>query len=232
MATTPAATSASATSRSGAHKNAIPRIAGQADRYLRELAGGAGTFSRFPNPTDDWMLEEADKLAQRRTTFEAEDWVPGRAFEGPINEIAFGGRAVKVHHVGAGHTDNDAFAVVEDVNVVHCGDLLFNDMHPYFDPNGGGSSKGWIESLEGIIKVCDAETKVVPGHGELTNIDGVKKGKAYQEQLRDAVTAEVKKGTPKEKVVEMSWDFMDGLGRQQLRPRAVSFVYDEVRSES
>lgn len=214
-----------------AHKNAVPRILDQSDRYLRELAGGAGSFSRMPNPTEDWMLEAADKLADESTSFKAQDWVPGKPIIGEINGIPFGGRTVDVIHVGPGHTDNDVFAVVKDANAVHCGDLLFHNMHPYFDPNGGGSSKGWIESLEAIVKVCDDETTVVPGHGELTDVNGVKKALAYQEQLRDAVTVEVRKGTPKDEMVAMSWAFMDGLGRERLRPRAIGFVYDEVAGE-
>lgn len=214
-----------------AHENARQRIFDQAGRYLRELSGGAGAFRAFENEPEDWMLEEADKLARRRQTFEPEDWEPGRLISEPESEIAFGERTVHVHHVGPGHTDNDVFAHARDANVLHAGDLLFHEMHPYFDPNGGGSSTGWIEALEAIIKVCDAETKVVPGHGELTDVEGVKKAKAYQEQLRESVAQTIADGATREEAVEMRWDFMEGLGRERLRPRAIGFVYDELSAE-
>lgn len=213
-----------------AHENAVQRIFDQAGRYLRELSGGAGAFRAFENEAEDWMLEEADKLAKQRTTFEPEDWVPGRPVQS-FAELPFGGRVVEVRHIGPGHTDNDVFAHVKDANVVHAGDLLFHEMHPYFDPNGGGSSKGWIESLEGIIRVCDDETTVVPGHGELTDVEGVRKAKAYQEQLRESVSRAIDEGKTREEAMDMTWDFMEGLGRQRLRSRAISFVYDELIAE-
>jgi len=213
-----------------ANPKAMARVEAQVDRYLRELAGGAGTFRNFPNPTEDWMLEEADKLSRRRSTYEAQDWVPGQALIGAKSEVSFGGRMVEAYHVGPGHTDNDVYVRVPEANVVHAGDLFFNGMHPYYDPNGGGSSAGWVASLEGVIKVCDDETVVVPGHGALSDLEGLKKAKAYHEQLREAVAAAIDEGKGKEEIVEMRWAFMEGLGRDQLRPRAISFVYEEMKA--
>jgi hypothetical protein len=70
---------------------------------------------------------------------------------------------------------------------------------------------------------------VVPGHGPLGDVESLKKAKAYHEQLREAVAKAIADGKTKVETMEMSWDFMEGLGREQLRPRAISFVYDEMK---
>jgi len=214
-----------------ANEKARPRIVAQVDRYISDLAGGAGMLTRGEREPEEWMLEEAGKMADRRATFDAEDWAPGRTLTGGENVIEFGRRAIEVRHVGPGHTDNDVFIKVIDANVVHAGDLLFNGLHPYFDPNGGGSSKGWIDSLSGVIAICDAETVVVPGHGAIGDIESLKKARAHHEQLREAVAKAIADGKTKEETTEMSWGFMEGLGREQLRPRAIAFVYDEIKAD-
>lgn len=42
------------------------------------------------------------------------------------------------------------------------------------------------------------------------------------------MVSQIDKGTTREALVEMSWPFMDGLEREQLRARAIGAVYDEV----
>ena len=214
-----------------ANEKARPRILEQVDGYMQQLGAGAGMLARGEREPAEWMLEAAQKMADRRTTFEADDWAPTRTLSGPENTIEFGKRSIVVRHVGPGHTDNDVFIKVVDANVVHAGDLLFNGLHPYFDPNGGGSSRGWIESLEGVIAICDAETVVVPGHGPIGDVESLKKAKAYHERLREAVAKAIDEGKSKDEAMAMSWDFMEGLGRDQLRPRAISFVYEEISAD-
>lgn len=220
----------SANSQIWANVKARDRVLGQVNRYLGELAAGPEALTRTGNPTEPWMLEAAQKLADERHTFEAEDWAPGLALKGAYNEIGFGERSVEIYYVGPGHTDNDVFVKVPDRNIVHAGDLLFNGMHPFFDPAGGGSSKGWVVSLEAVMRVCDDKTVVVPGHGALGDRASLEKAKAYHEQLRDAVAKAIADGKTRDEAVEMSWGFMDGLERDQLRGRAIGFVYDELKA--
>jgi cyclase len=53
---------------------------------------------------------------------------------------------------GAGHTGGDAVIVFERANVVHMGDLMFNQVHPRVDRPSGASIKSWMSVLEKVAK--------------------------------------------------------------------------------
>lgn len=74
-----------------------------------------------------------------------------------------------VHINDSGHTDGDAVIYFKDANVVHMGDLYFAGMYPFIDASSGGSMKGYIEAVTVVINSIDEKTKVIPGHGNLSN---------------------------------------------------------------
>ena len=41
-----------------------------------------------------------------------------------------GKEKVTMHYFGAAHTDGDSFVHFENANIVHCGDLVFNNAEP------------------------------------------------------------------------------------------------------
>jgi glyoxylase-like metal-dependent hydrolase (beta-lactamase superfamily II) len=69
---------------------------------------------------------------------------------------------------------------------------------PFIDLNGGGSVEGMISALEEIIPKLPADVKVIPGHGQLSNLDDVR---AYVTMLKDTRAA-VEKGVKKHKTLE------------------------------
>ena len=83
--------------------------------------------------------------------------------------------------------------------------------------------------MRGIKANCDKDTKVVPGHGPVGGLEILDKQVAYLESLIEAVEKAVKAGKSKEEVAAMTWPFMDGLGFEQVRGRAIGAVYDEVK---
>jgi glyoxylase-like metal-dependent hydrolase (beta-lactamase superfamily II) len=64
---------------------------------------------------------------------------------------------------GAGHTGGDAVIVFEKANVVHMGDLMFNQLHPRVDRPSGASIKNWISVLEKVAK-RHADATFIFGH--------------------------------------------------------------------
>ncbi|TKB49008.1 MBL fold metallo-hydrolase [Ferrimonas sediminicola] len=77
------------------------------------------------------------------------------------------GDTIRVIHLADGHTDGDSLVRFEQANVVHMGDLFFNGMFPFVDLKGGGSVTGYLEAVSEALKWVDADTRVIPGHGEL-----------------------------------------------------------------
>ncbi|MDF1763578.1 MAG: MBL fold metallo-hydrolase, partial [Oleibacter sp.] len=76
---------------------------------------------------------------------------------------------IKAIHTGSAHTDSDSYVLFEGANVVHTGDLYFSDFYPFIDPDSEGSVAGMIEGVNAILAQIDGNTKVVPGHGTLSN---------------------------------------------------------------
>ncbi|MDV6316174.1 MBL fold metallo-hydrolase [Idiomarina sp. HP20-50] len=76
---------------------------------------------------------------------------------------------VHVFHLPAGHTDGDSAVWFENANVLHPGDLLFNERFPFIDLKSGGDVDGYIANVEELISRINDDTVIIPGHGPLAN---------------------------------------------------------------
>jgi len=79
------------------------------------------------------------------------------------------GNVVKIMHVSNAHTDGDSFVHFPDVNVIHTGDIFFNGFYPFIDTDHGGNVKGMIAAADRVLTLADDNTKIIPGHGPLSN---------------------------------------------------------------
>lgn len=78
------------------------------------------------------------------------------------------------------HTNNDSYIYFEGSNVVHTGDIYRTTSYPYIDTANGGTFAGTIKALDLLVELADAETKIVPGHGVISNVEEVR---AYRNML-------------------------------------------------
>lgn len=116
--------------------------------------------------------------------------------------IHINGDAAKIIHFATAHTDGDAVVYFENDNVLHTGDLMFNGMFPYIDGSNGGSLDGVIKALEGIAKITNDETKIIPGHGPLAAKADVVKTVAMLKDARALVKAMVDDGKTDEEILK------------------------------
>ena len=79
------------------------------------------------------------------------------------------GDSVRAAHVPNAHTDGDSFIYFQGANVIHAGDFFFNGFYPFIDVNHGGSLKGMIKAVGMVLSLADDKTKIIPGHGPLSN---------------------------------------------------------------
>ncbi|MCB9844880.1 MAG: MBL fold metallo-hydrolase [Phycisphaeraceae bacterium] len=210
-----------------AHENAAPRIENQFDAYGRQLDGAIESMERAA-PDNEKAREEAAELRRVRVHFEPGDWVPGRVAKGERTELDEGGIRLTLHAIGPGHTDNDLIVHSPERNVLHAGDLLFYKRHPFIDLPSGASSIGWIESVKRAIALCDDQTIVIPGHGEITDVTGLRGQVEYLQALRTAAKRAVEAGTPREEFLGTDLPIAADYGFEQIKPRAFGAVYDEV----
>ena len=110
------------------------------------------------------------------------------------------GDDVLATHIHNAHTDGDALIYFANNNVLHTGDSYFQKGFPYIDLTSGGSIDGYIEGIEKMILLIDDETKVVPGHGEVSSKAELKTYLEMLNILKSRVLAEIKKGKTLEEV--------------------------------
>lgn len=111
-----------------------------------------------------------------------------RTFSGE-QTLNAGGRKVKLIQVGPAHTQGDILVYVPDAKVLFTGDILFINSTPVM---WAGPVKNWLRALDLILDL-DVDT-IIPGHGPLTNKDGVHQVKDYWEYLDMEVSRSFRAG--------------------------------------
>jgi glyoxylase-like metal-dependent hydrolase (beta-lactamase superfamily II) len=109
--------------------------------------------------------------------------MPTETSEEIDHRIKLGDQLIHVVQVGRGHTDGDCVVYFPSQGVVATGDLFFNGYYPIVDHKAGGSILEWIGTLDRVLAL--GPTRVVPGHGAVTEPAEVK---AFQGYFRDLVT--------------------------------------------
>ena len=95
------------------------------------------------------------------------------------------GQTIHGFHVKTAHTDGDTVIHFPEADVIHTGDIYFNGMYPFIDTSSGGSVVGMLKATEKILSLAGDDTKIIPGHGALSNRDELE---VYQQMLMDVKT--------------------------------------------
>lgn len=98
------------------------------------------------------------------------------------------GEEIFAFHVPKAHTDGDAIIHFRKGNVIHTGDTYFNGLYPFIDYSSGGTPDGVIAAADRVLAIADDNTKIIPGHGPLSNKAELK---VYREMLA-TVTGRIK----------------------------------------
>ena len=112
------------------------------------------------------------------TKFSPEGFVqtlPTNTFSGE-QTIHVGDKEVRFIEVGPAHTKGDVVVYVPEDRVIFAGDILFMDGHPII---WCGPSDNWIKACD-LIMSWDVDI-VVPGHGPITDKQGIQGLKDYIE---------------------------------------------------
>jgi cyclase len=145
--------------------------------------------------------------------------------------VYLGGVEVRAFYMGLGHTNGDAVVYFPDLNTVHGGDLL-HGIAPFIDYGNGGSSKGWVVTLNNILAL-DFDT-AIPGHGAIMSRDDVVNFRNQMEAVRshmaDLIRSGLRKGDAAARIrtPNLSWTMAeDGLFMQ----RSIPGFYDEIAGD-
>lgn len=90
------------------------------------------------------------------------------------------GEELRGYYAPQAHTDGDTVVVFKKANVIHTGDLFFHGMYPFIDLDSGGSVSGLIAGIDKVLELADENTRIIPGHGKVTDQAGLA---AYRKML-------------------------------------------------
>lgn len=122
-----------------------------------------------PRMQADWSFPDSLGVRMRAVPPYREGALPQLTFAGALT-VHFGGYEIEALHLPSAHTDADLVFYLRDANVLHTGDLyLSNGFPPGADVYHGGTIDGAIAAVEALVELIDDDTKVVPGHGPVSN---------------------------------------------------------------
>ena len=80
---------------------------------------------------------------------------------------------IEVIHFPNGHTDGDSIVFFKKSNVVHMGDHFFSGFYPFVDISHRGNVLNMAKNVKAVLSMVDNKTKIIPGHGPLSNKQGL-----------------------------------------------------------
>ncbi len=96
-------------------------------------------------------------------------------------------------HVKNAHTDGDVIVRFRRIDAVHMGDTFFNGFYPLIDVASGGSIDGMIAADDQVLKQIGPNTKVIPGHGPLSDREGLQRFRDMLAEARRRIAAQIRR---------------------------------------
>lgn len=112
-----------------------------------------------------------------------------------------GEETIMSFHVHNAHTDGDAMIYFLQNNVLHMGDTYFGGNYPFIDLGRGGSAEGLINALKKAVLIVNENTKIIPGHGKLSDVAGLKSHITMLDDILAKVKSEIASGKSLAEVV-------------------------------
>ncbi|MCW5979520.1 MAG: MBL fold metallo-hydrolase [Bryobacteraceae bacterium] len=167
----------------------------------------------------------AHKNARANMVKNAQPGVMRMAFSDEF-ELHLAGKEVRARHLGLGHTNGDAVMHFPKHRVVHTGDLFVRGT-PFIDYANGGSSDGWMKTLDNILAL-DFD-RIIPGHGDICGREELVRWKASFETIRGRVREMSRAGKSLEEVTrDLKVDDQPGWSSTGLLARSLPGLYEEL----
>ena len=125
-------------------------------------------------------------------------------------------------HVPNAHTDGDTIVQFKKSNVIHMGDTFFNGWYPFIDVSSGGSPEGVIAAADRVLALADDNTKIIPGHGPVSNKADLKNYRDMLSTVTGRIKALLKQGKKLDeiKAAKPSAEFDERWGKAFITPSA------------
>jgi cyclase len=191
---------------------------------------GALVFSRdqlrarleHPNPAADGTPGKPAPVAA----------LPVVTYDGPVS-IHLDGEDVRLLPIRSAHTDGDTLVSFTEHDILAVGDYYRGIGYPFVDLKSGGTLQGILDGLGATIGRCGPKTKVIPGHGPVTDRNALVAQRDLILAVRDKVAALVAQNKTLEEVIaaKPTADFDAQVPQgPQTAERFIGWLYAEVKA--
>jgi glyoxylase-like metal-dependent hydrolase (beta-lactamase superfamily II) len=146
--------------------------------------------------------------------------------------LHFNGEEIYIYHPAPAHTDGDSIIYFRHANVMHVGDVPSSLRYPNIGVDDGGSVDGMIAAAQQVMKIANADTKIIPGHlGPVVGFKEIQQQLAMFPVVRDRILSAIRAGKTLEEVVasKPTADFDQGRMGGAITPdRFVTLVYTDL----
>ena len=195
-------------------QNAIADINDQPIRYLinshyhfdhtdgnANFANAGVTIIAHDNVPKQMSVDHEYSVVEMKTKASPKEALPKITFSDNLR-FTWNNNSINAFHIPLAHTDGDVVVHFAQENVIHTGDLFFNGFYPFIDTTVGGSIDGMIAAIDRILPLCNEETLIIPGHGNLAKQEDLI---AFQDMLKtvsNRVKTNMAKNLPLENMIK------------------------------
>lgn len=168
-------------------------------------------------PTDQRLAEHPRAEEILDTTL----WPATHGFSSAL-ALDLGDRVVELIHPGRGHTAGDLVVRVPDADVMVGGDLIEESDKPFIGDDSFPLE--WPLTLDLVLGLMNSSTVVVPGHGQVVDIDFVQEQRTELGIIAETIRDLAGRGVPASQALDEGdwpWD-------EQLLTSAVRLGYEHL----
>ena len=155
--------------------------------------GDQATIIAHENVRRRLSTDQQSEIFDRSTPASPEKAWPVVTFTRDVT-LHLNGQTAHVEHIPNAHTDGDAVIYFAEADVLHMGDIFFNQSFPFIDTSSGGSIDGFIAGLARGLEIAGEDTTIMPGHGPLATRADLQAAHDLAVMLRDRVQASIDEG--------------------------------------
>ena len=194
-------------------KAAIVLVSGQPIKYLinthfhGDHTGGNAPFAKDgaivvaqENVRNRLAAGTTNGLTGAKAPPAAPEALPSKTYAAAY-KIRLRGRVADLKHIANAHTDGDTYVWFKTANVLSTGDTYTNGRYPNIDFANGGNVKGMIAATDAYLKLANARTRIVPGHGPIADRAALLEYRTMLVTARDRMAKLVKQGKNEDDVV-------------------------------
>ena len=194
------------------------------------IGDGGAVIISHDNIRKRMTTEQVSIFMQNTTPPYAKDALPIVTFNDRLS-LHMNGETATAYYVANGHTDGDSIIHFPVSNVIHMGDMFFNDLYPYVDLDAGGSIQGLVAAADLALSMANDSTRIIPGHGPLGMTEDLKNYRDYLIKAGANVQELIDKDMDLQQIIaaEPTKEWDEELGKTWITPaQFVTFIYNSL----